>query len=197
MAASNATLSLSCIRGGRPYRFGLAMDRDTFQYALENTKTHVEPAGLIETFGSTAFDFVLVSELMDEVNRIRLRRGTMQAERPRIVAPQHFAKIMLEGFGEKAREFADWLQESGGDLQFLRYGFQFRKNDLQEEIVSGELARVVEAMVKEAKQGEGSRRAVIESVDEGWEVSLLKLAFDTAKRSAGGNVDEWKKRGLI
>lgn len=173
------------------------MDRDTFQYALENTKTHVEPAGLIETFGSTAFDFVLVSELMDEVNRIRLRRGTLQAERPRIVAPQHFAKIMLEGFGEKAREFADWLQECGGDLQFLRYGFQFRKNDLKEEIVSGELGRVVEAMVNEAKQGEGSRRAVIESVDEGWEVSLLKLAFDTAKRSAGGNVDEWKKRGLI
>ena len=197
MAASNATLSLSCIRAGRPYRFRLPMDRDTFQYALENTKTHVEPAGLIETFGSTAFDFVLVSELMDEVNRIRLRRGTLQAERPRIVAPQHFAKIMLEGFGEKAREFADWLQECGGDLQFLRYGFQFRKNDLKEEIVSGELGRVVEAMVNEAKQGEGSRRAVIESVDEGWEVSLLKLAFDTAKRSAGGNVDEWKKRGLI
>lgn len=173
------------------------MDRESFQYALENTKTHVEPSGLIETFGSTAFDFVLVSELMDQVDRIRLRRGTLQAERPRIVAPHHFAKIMLDGFGEKAREFADWLQEFGGDLQFLRYGFQFRKSDLHEEIVSGELGRVVERMVNEAKQDDNSRRAVVESVDEGWEVSLLKLAFDTAKRSAGGNVDEWKKRGLI
>jgi len=173
------------------------MDRESFQYALENTKTHVEPSGLIETFGSTAFDFVLVSELMDQVDRIRLRRGTLQAERPRIVAPHHFAKIMLDGFGEKAREFADWLQEFGGDLQFLRYGFQFRKSDLHEEIVSGELGRVVERMVNESKQDDNSRRAVVESVDEGWEVSLLKLAFDTAKRSAGGNVDEWKKRGLI
>lgn len=173
------------------------MDRESFQYALENTKTHVEPSGLIETFGSTAFDFVLVSELMDQVDRIRLRRGTLQAERPRIVAQHHFAKIMLDGFGEKAREFADWLQEFGGDLQFLRYGFQFRKSDLHEEIVSGELGQVVERMVNEAKQDDNSRRAVVESVDEGWEVSLLKLAFDTAKRSAGGNVDEWKKRGLI
>jgi len=173
------------------------MDRESFQYALENTKTHVEPSGLIETFGSTAFDFVLVSELMDEVNRIRLRRGTLQAERPRIVAPDHFAKIMLEGFGEKAREFADWLQEFGGDLQFLRYGFQFRKNDFTEEIVSGELDRIVDRVIREAKQSDSSRRAVIESVDDGWEVSLLKLAFDTARRSAGGNVDEWKKRGLI
>ena len=173
------------------------MDRESFQYALENTKTHVEPAGLIETFGSTAFDFVLISELMDEVNRIRLRRGTLQAERPRIVAPDHFARIMLEGFGEKAREFADWLQEFGGDLQFLRYGFQFRKSDLQEEIVSGELDRVIDSMVKEARQEESSRRAVVQSVDDAWEVSLLKLAFDTARRSAGGNVEEWKRRGLI
>jgi hypothetical protein len=52
-------------------------------------------------------------------------------------------------------------------------------------------------MIREAKQDEHSRRAVVESVDDGWEVSLLKLAFDTARRSAGGNVDEWKKRGLI
>jgi hypothetical protein len=173
------------------------MDRESFQYALENTKTHVEPEGLIETFGSTVFDFVLVSELMDEVDRIRLRRGTLQAERPRLVAPQHYAKIMLEGFGEKAREFADWLQEFGGDLQFLRYGFQFRQSELREEVVSGDLGRVVERMVAEARSEEGGRRAVIESVDDAWEVSLLKLAFDTARRSAGGNVDEWKKRGLI
>ena len=89
--------------------FPLAMNRDSFHYALENTRTHLEPSGLIETFGSTAFDFTLVSELMDEVNRVRLRRGTLQAERPRIVTPEHYAKIMLDGFGEKAREFADWL----------------------------------------------------------------------------------------
>ncbi len=194
---STATLALSCIRAAPPYRCCLPMNRESFQYALENTKTHVEPSGLIETFGSTAFDFVLVSELMDEVDRIRLRRGTLQAERPRIVAPQHFAKIMLEGFGDKARDFADWLQEFGGDLQFLRYGFQFRQSDLREEIVVGELGRVVDRMVAESNQGDHARRAVVESVDEGWEVSLLKLAFDTARRSAGGNVEEWKRRGLI
>ncbi|MGA1124630.1 MAG: hypothetical protein ACO3YO_08565 [Chthoniobacterales bacterium] len=195
--ASNATLRLSCFPTVAAYLSGLPMDRESFEYALESTKTHVEPEGLIETFGTTAFDFVLISELMDEVDRIRLRRGTLQAERPRIVAPHHFAKIMLEGFGEKAREFADWLQEFGGDLQFLRYGFQFRQSDLREEVVSGEMARVVERMVAEARGHGGGRRAVIESVDDAWEVSLLKLAFDTARRSAGGNVEEWRKRGLI
>lgn len=173
------------------------MDRENFFYALENTKTHVEPTGLIETFGSTAFDFVLVSELMDEVDRVRLRRGTLQAERPRIVTPEHYAKIMLDGFGEKAREFADWLEQHGEDLKFLRYGFQFTKSNLREEIVSGRLERIVAEAAREARSEGATRRAVVESVDDGWEVSLLKLAFDTAKRSAGGNVEEWKRRGLI
>jgi hypothetical protein len=34
-------------------------------------------------------------------------------------------------------------------------------------------------------------------VDDAWEVSLLKLAVDTARRSAGGNMEEWKRRGLL
>lgn len=173
------------------------MDRDSFFYAMENSKTHVEPAGLIETFGPTVFDFVLISELMDEVNRVRLRRGTLQAERPRIVAPHHFAKIMLDGFGERAREFADWLEGQGGDLQFLRYGFQFTKSNLREEVVDGELERIVAQAVGDARAEGVTRRAVIESVDDAWEVSLLKLAVETARRSAGGNVQEWKNRGLL
>ena len=173
------------------------MDRDSFHYALENTRTHLEPSGLIETFGSTVFDFTLVSELMDEVDRVRLRRGTMQAERPRLVTPEHYAKIMLDGFGEKAREFADWLEQHGDDLKFLRYGFQFTKSNLREDVVSGRLDGVIADAVRRARDTGDTRQAVIESVDEGWEVSLLKLAFDTARRSAGGTVDEWKRRGLI
>jgi hypothetical protein len=173
------------------------MDRANFLYALENSKTHVEPTGLIETFGSTVFDFVLVSELMDEVDRVRLRHGTLQAERPRIVTPEHYAKIALEGFGEKAREFADWVERHGEDLTFLRYGFQFTKSNLREEVVSGHLETIIAEATREARHAEGSRRAVIESVDDGWEVSLLKLAVETARRSAGGNMDEWKKRGLL
>ena len=173
------------------------MDRDSFFYALENTRTHLEPTGLIETFGSTAFDFVLVSELMDEVNRVRLRRGTLQAERPRIVTPEHYARIVLDGFGDKAREFADWLEQHGDDLKFLRYGFQFTKSNLREEVVSGRLDNIVAEAVRRARDEGDTRRAVVESVDDAWEVSLLKLAVDTARRSAGGNVEEWKRRGLL
>jgi hypothetical protein len=34
-------------------------------------------------------------------------------------------------------------------------------------------------------------------VDEGWEVCLLKFATDMIQRSAAGNVNEWRKRGLL
>jgi len=146
------------------------MDRDSFFYALENTRTHLEPSGLIETFGSTAFDFVLVSELMDEANRVRLRRGTLQAERPRIVTPEHYARIVLEGFGDKAREFADWLEQHGDDLKFLRYGFQFTKSNLREEVVSGRLDNIVAEAVRRARDEGDTRRAVVESVDDEWAV---------------------------
>ena len=82
-------------------------------------------------------------------------------------------------------------------MKFLRYGFQFTKSNLREEVVSGAIQSVVARAVEEAGADGGSRRAVIESVDDAWEVSLLKLAVDTARRSAVGNVEEWKKRGLI
>lgn len=173
------------------------LNRDSFAYAIENTRLHLEPSGLIDTVGQTTFDFVLVTELMDEVNRIRVRNGTIHAERPRLVAPHLMARILLEGFGERAREFADWLQEQGDCLKFLRYGFQFSKTDLREEIVDGRIEAVIERILHEVRAGEHARSAVVEGVDDAWEVCLLKLAFDTAQRSAGGNIEEWKRRGLL
>lgn len=43
------------------------------QYALENTQVLHEPDRRIDTFGSTQFEFQLVSELMDSVNATRIR----------------------------------------------------------------------------------------------------------------------------
>ena len=39
-----------------------------FQYAMENTRVLHEPDRRIDTFGSTQFEFQLVSELMDAAN---------------------------------------------------------------------------------------------------------------------------------
>ena len=39
--------------------------------------------------------------------------------------------------------------------------------------------------------------AVIQGVDEGWEVCLLKFAADLIQESSGGNFGDFRKRGLI
>ena len=170
---------------------------DDFQYALENTRVIRPPQRLIETFGTTSFRFFLVSELMDHVDRVRVRDGRIHAERPTIVSPHHYSKLLLEGFGEEARGFADWLETRGRELKFLRYGFQFRKTDISEEIVHEPKEQVI-GQLGELMDGRDEPMAtLIEGVDDAWEVCLLKFTVDLIQRSAGENIEEWRRRGLL
>lgn len=170
---------------------------DDFQYALENTRVIRPPKQAIETFGTTSFRFMLVTELMDQIDRVRIRDGRIHAERPSIISPAHYSKVMLDGFGEDARGFADWLENHGRDLRFLRYGFQFRKTDISEEVVHAPMADVIGRLGEMLDGRDEPMSTIIEGVEEGWEVCLLKFTVDLIQRSAGENVGEWKRRGLL
>ena len=111
------------------------LNEDSIQYAIENTQIVVMPQNLIQTFGTTVFRFHLVTELMDSVEQIRIRDGLLHAERPSIITPAHYHRMLDEGFGEKAAEFVEWLRENAADFAVLRYGFQFRKVDVKERVV--------------------------------------------------------------
>lgn len=167
-----------------------------FQYAMENTRVVVTPQSAIETFGTTRFHFSLVTEPLDEVETVRIRSGTIEAERPRILSPTHFSKVLLEGFGEEARDFADWLEANPSAARVLRYGFQFRKTDLSEKLVHEPFDEAISRMEEEMKKGDDPFRALIAGVDDVWEVCLLKFSMEMIQRSAGENVAEWKRRGL-
>jgi len=112
-----AAIELDRLRGSvnRPYRSDpaafvlrevtLILDcermirKDDFDYAIENTQVIVAPERQIATFGSTSFNFYLISELMDRVDQIRIRNGKIHAERPQILTPEHYCRLLLEGFG--------------------------------------------------------------------------------------------------
>jgi len=173
------------------------LNEDSFQYAIENTRVMVAPQNRIETFGTTVFRFFLVSELMDTTDQVRVRDGRLHAERPLIISPTNFHRMLAEGFGEKAEQFAEWLRENAADLAVMRYGFQFRKTDVQESVVHSSVDAVVSRLRERVDQMEDPLSTVIHGVDEGWEVCLLKFATDMIQRSAPGNVDEWRRRGLI
>src|SRR5437867_2352425 len=119
------------------------MNQENFDYAIENTHVVLAPEQRIATFGSTSFHFYLVSELMDRVDGVRVRNGKLHAERPQILTPEHFANVMLEGFGEKAQHYVDQLRENLRNIAVLRYGFQLRKTDVQEETLSDSLDAVL------------------------------------------------------
>jgi hypothetical protein len=169
---------------------------DDFNYAMENTRVVVPPSTAIETYGQTSFRFRLVTEPMDEVGTVRLRQGMIHAERPRILAPQYISKLILEGFGEKARHFAGWMEEQK-DLHFLRYGFSLRKTDYSENILRESKEDLIDRLTQQLRRDDDPMDTLIEGVDEGWEVCLMKFTMDLIQRSAEGNVAEWKRRGLL
>jgi hypothetical protein len=168
-----------------------------FHYAMENTRVVVVPQNAIETFGTTRFHFHLVSELLDEIDTTRIRSGTIEAERPRILSAGHFSRVLLEGFGEEAREFADWMESNASMAKILRYGFQFRKTNLIEKTLNEPMDAALDRLETELRRGDDPFAALIAGVDDVWEVCLLKFSMEMIQRSAVGNVEEWKRRGLV
>ena len=173
------------------------MKPDDIEYALENTQVIVEPERQITTFGSTSFDFHLISELMDRVDQVRIRNGKIHAERPQILTPEHYCRLLLEGFGEKAERYVDRLREHARNIAVLRYGFQFRKTDLSERTLRDSIDAVINRTRRRVESADEPLSAVIQGVDDAWEVCLLKFTIDLVERSSGGNLGDFRKRGLI
>src|SRR2546421_8874500 len=173
------------------------MTRDDFDYAIENTHVIVAPEQQIATFGSTSFNFYLISELMDRVDQVRIRNGKIHAERPQIITPEHYYRLLLEGFGEKAERYVDQLREHARNIAVLRYGFQFRKTDLSEQTLRDSIDTVINRTKRQIEGKSESLSAIIQGVDDAWEVCLLKFTIDLVERSSGGNLGDFRKHGLI
>jgi hypothetical protein len=173
------------------------MTEDDFQYAIENTRVILAPERQIASFGSTSFRFYLISELMDQVNEIRVRDGRIHAERPQILTPEHYCRLLLEGFGEKAQKYVAQLREQTRNMAVLRYGFQFRKTEVTENTVRDTLDAVVARTKTHVERSEEPLSAVIQGVDDAWEICLLKFTIDLIESSSGSNLSDFRRRGLF
>jgi len=173
------------------------MRQDDFDYAIENTQVILAPERQIATFGSTSFNFYLISELMDRVDQVRVRNGKIHAERPQILTPEHYCRLLLEGFGEKAQRYVDQLREHARNVAVLRYGFQFRKTDVTEQTLRDSIDAVINRTKRQVESENEPLSAVIQGVDDAWEVCLLKFTIDLIERSSGENLGDFRKRGLL
>lgn len=167
------------------------------QYALEMTTVLHEPDRRIDTFGNTQFEFQLVTELMDEVNQVRVRQGKIEAQKPVILRPDGFGGFDFEGFGPEAEKFGAWLREHAHRIALFQYGFQFRKSDISELIVHEPMEEVCGKLVEDIRVTGNPMRAIIRGVDDAWEICLLKFTVEMIAKSRGINEFDFKRRGLL
>ena len=167
------------------------------QYALEHSRVVHEPDRRIDTFGSTQFEFQVVTELMDAVNACRVREGRIEAHKPVIVRPEGMGDFDFDGFSPEARAFGDWLKANIQDVALLKYGFTFRMAEVKESVVHEPLEAVTGKLLDQVRADGNPMRAIIQSVDDAWEISLLKFAVDMIGKSRGINLFDFKRRGLL
>lgn len=171
---------------------------DDIRYAVETTKVHFHPQRRIETFGDTKFDFVMLSEMMDEIDVVRVRSGWVEAEKPKIISPQAYKEISTEGFGDDAKKFFDWLEKHGKDFgALLQYGFRFKRSEVRNEILHEPIEVVRGRILDEANSSDRSMFAVIEGVDDAWEVCLLQFAVEMVQKSHESNIVDFRRNGLL
>jgi len=175
--------------------------QDDIQYAMETTRVLHEPDHRIQTFGETRFEFQLISEPMDQVGKVRIRTGEVEAMKPRILRPEPYRDVELEGFDESARARFDAMvqkfKEQGRDLAFLQYGFRFKRGAVNEELVHDSIDAVRERVMEDIRRSGNPARAIIEGVDDTWEISILKFSFEMILRSHEINAFDFKRKGFI
>lgn len=163
-----------------------------FWYAVNNTHVIRMPDRKLETFGATNIDYKLISELMDSVDRVRVREGKLKANRPEIITPSMMDRNEVEGFGTEALEYLEWLRNNEQDLVLLKYGFSLKKDETSDHIITDNLQTVSDRVVREA--GESAKAtAVVIGVEQPWEVCLMKLMVDLVQHSVLSNVQEFQK----
>lgn len=170
---------------------------DDIHYAMENTRVILPPRQQIATFGTSLINYHLITENMDTVNLTRVREGQIHAERPEIMTPEYFSRLMLDGFGERAHEFADFVSANSRNFTFLKYGFRFRKAEIRSYEAHVSLEEISDRIKNEVGAKNEPLSAVVVGVDDGWEVCLLKFMVDMIQSSSGKNIDDFNKRGLL
>ena len=89
------------------------------------------------------------------------------------------------------------FRTEGRDLAFLRYGFQFRRGEVREEIVHDSVEAVRERLLADIRRDGNPALAVIEGVDDTWEISILKFSFEMIMKSHEINAFDFRRKGIL
>ena len=171
------------------------MDPTTVRRLLQETRLLRTPKHLLSTFGATRIEYHLVSPVEDLADKTRLREGWVTSERPKILTAQTLRE-RFEGFGEDAREFADWLCREYSDvLRALEY--QFKNQHLRTRVLGQEPSQTALRIQSELDARSACDAALILCPDAAWSLAVMKLSLDEASRSFPTHLQELESRDLF
>ena len=170
-------------------------------HAIENTHVIRHPKQHLATFGITSIKYYLVTEaaynsldLGEKSADVVIREGTVRAEQPQVVTPQYL--LNHEGFGDYAGEYLRHLRSQGaGDMPGLLYAY--KNENMRTNIASGDIKQVAYRLKGWLDREERSMEAVIQGIDELWDVSLMKFIYDLTSASLRSNLLEIQSQGLF
>lgn len=168
-----------------------------FWHAVNNTVIIQPPRSHIETFGNTIINYRLVSELLDQKGMVRIREGRMQAFKPQIITPAGYDNLTLDGFGEEAHKYLEWLKENEDKIRILRYGYTLKKDAFTEQVVTDSARAVIERIKADPAVKADPLSAIVLGVEEPWDVCLIKLFWSVIQQSAPINIREMNERHLF
>ena len=165
-------------------------------YAAKSARFLLEPSHRLETFSNTLVNYHLVSELADHPGKVRIREGRLEAHQPLVITP-HVAEIETEGLGDEAKAYLEFLKENEKDLRILQYGYHLKCDNFSQQIVTDRLSVVTERVKSEVLASNDKFAAVVQCVDDPWDVALVELWLREVNRSARGNIDDLQKSGKL
>ena len=165
-------------------------------YAAKSARFLIEPSHRLETFGNTLVNYHIISELSDYPGKVRIREGRLEAHQPRVIAPR-FLPSEVEGLGEEAREYFEFLKQTEERLRILQYGYHLKSDNFSEQIVTDRLSVVTERVKAEVIASRDEFAAVIQGVDEPWDVALVERWLREIRRSARTNIRELDEKGML
>ncbi len=170
---------------------------DDLWYAAKSTRIVYSPPKVLETFGETTIRYYMVTEVLDTVGQVRIRKGRISAQRPRVIMPHYFVSQALVNFGDEARQYIEGALRGTEGLRIIEYGLQFSKDQHSEETVQGQVDEIGEQVARTARKDDHDLCGVIIGVDDHWEVSLLSFIHGVVRRSLPQNARDMASRGLL
>ena len=165
-------------------------------YAARRVRIVLSPSHQLETFGSTLVNYHLVSELEDHPGKVRVREGRLEAHQPLVISPR-FSEVTTEGLGDEAKAYLEFLKENEKNLRILQYGYHLKSDNFSEQIVTDSLAVVTERVKAEVISTNDKFAAVLQGLDDPWDVAIVELWRREVERSAGRNIRELSEKGKL